>query len=53
MTHSTLSQQNIKDIIHTKHINYFYGFSNFNHSNLDSYLPKLIEQYTHLKMKHI
>jgi glucose-6-phosphate isomerase len=51
MTHSTLRQQNIKDFIHTKHINFFYGFSNFNHSNLDNHLPELIEQYTNLKNK--
>ena len=51
MTNSTLTQKNIKDIIHTKHINFFYGFSDLDHSRLDDHLPELIEQYTNLKNK--
>ncbi|MEC8678245.1 MAG: hypothetical protein VXX85_05275 [Candidatus Margulisiibacteriota bacterium] len=51
MTQSTPTQQTIKHMIHTKHINYFYGFSDFNTTNLTEKLPKLIEQYANLKNK--
>ena len=51
MTHSTLNQQNIKNILHTNHINFFYGFSHFNQTHLDVQVPALLEKYTHLKNK--
>ena len=51
MTHSTVNQQNINDMIHTKHINFFYGFSDFNHISLDQHLPELLKQYSNLKNK--
>lgn len=51
MTHSTLNQQNIKNILHTNHINFFYGFSHFKQTHLDVQVPALLEKYTHLKNK--
>ena len=51
MTQSTPTQQTINHMIHTKHINFFYGFSDFNTTSLTEKLPGLIEQYTNLKNK--